>query len=144
MDLVRRRLPDCTGCTGLSVERRAELFVPEEERSTWSPWLSVRAVASGGGTELVGRFAPHPNVWTVYRICAGILAAVALVGGGLGWAQWSIGRPPWGLVALPVSAALGFALYLASLVGQRLSAHQMDQLRDCLEELLSDVERRPG
>ena len=66
MEKLRARLPECPNCTGVSVGRHAELFVPEEEQRVWSPWLSVTAEASeSSGAVVRGRFAPHPPIWTL-------------------------------------------------------------------------------
>jgi hypothetical protein len=139
MDHVRRKLPTCPHCTGVSVGRHAELFVPETERSTWSPWLSVTAEATETGTRVRGRFAPHPHVWTLYMFCVFALGFALFVGLSLGYAQYSLGLRPWALMAIPICGALGAALYMASLIGQRLSAHQMEDLHAALDELLSDL-----
>ena len=70
MDRLRDRLPECPRCTGVSVGRHAELFVPENERRVWSPWLSVTTESAQDGGSLVrGRFSPHPQVQVVYAIC---------------------------------------------------------------------------
>jgi len=68
---LRGRLSECPNCTGVSVGRHAELFVPQSERRVWSPWLSVTAEAARDGGSLVrGRFAPQPQVWTLYMFLA--------------------------------------------------------------------------
>ena len=43
MEKLREKLPECPNCTGVSVGRHAELFVPEDQQRVWSPWLSVTA-----------------------------------------------------------------------------------------------------
>lgn len=132
---IRGRLPDCPHCTGMSVGRHAELFVPESEKRVWSPWLSVTAHEHDGGTTLTGRFAPHPNIWTLYLFCGFGLGFALLVGTTWGYAQWATERTPWALLAVPAVVISGTALYLASQLGQRLGAEQMDRLRDALIEL---------
>ena len=136
MGVVRDRLPDCPHCTGMSVGRHAELFVPDAERRVWSPWLSVTAHERETGTVLSGRFAPHPSIWTLYLFCSFALGFALLVGTTWGYAQWATERTPWALMTVPIVFALGFLLYLASQVGQRLGADQMDHLQDALGELI--------
>ena len=136
MERVRERLPQCPHCTGVSVGRHAELFVPEDERRIWSPWLSVTADPLGGRSLLKGRFAPHPNVWTLYLFIAFGLGFALLVGTTWGYAQWATERTPWALASVPVIVILGLLLYGASQIGQRLGADQMDHLRDALDELV--------
>ena len=136
MEGLRDRLPNCPNCTGVSVGRHAELFVPEAEQRLWSPWLSVTADEAAGGTVLRGRFAPHPNVWTFYLFLAFGLGFALLVGTTWGYAQWATETTPWALIIVPLVMVLGIALYLASQIGQRLGSEQMIRLRAALEELI--------
>lgn len=136
MERVRERLPQCPHCTGVSVGRHAELFVPDAERRLWSPWLSVTADEHERGSLLRGRFAPHPNVWTFYLFLAFGLGFALLVGTTWGYAQWATGRPPWALAIVPTVFLLGALLYFASQVGQTLGGEQMDHLRSALDELV--------
>ena len=137
MELVRENLARCRQCTGVSVGRHAELFVPVAERRVWSPWLSVSTGERDGGSVLKGRFAPHPNAWSLYRFLAFGLGFALLVGLSWGYAQWVMGGPPWALLSLPAAVILGGLLYSVSVLGQRLGAEQMIQLRTALEKLLA-------
>lgn len=138
MQTLRDRLRDCPGCTGASIGNHAELFVPEAERRPWSPWLSV-TVEDGarGGSLLRGRFGPHPAVWTLYMFLAFGLGFALLVAAAWGYAQWAMDVTPWALYLVPVILALGVLLYAVSLVGQRLGAEQIDELRSTLEDLVA-------
>jgi hypothetical protein len=135
METMRDNLSRCPRCTGISLGRHAELFVPVDERRVWSPWLSVTAVEHGEGSILRGRFSPHPSVWTLYMFLAFGLGFALLVGLSWGYAQWAMERTPWALLSLPAAAILGGTLYGASVLGQSLGAEQMVQLRTALEEL---------
>jgi hypothetical protein len=137
MSRLRDRLPGCPHCTGVSVGRHAELFVPEGERRVWSPWLSVTAEeAREAGSLVRGRFAPHPHVWTLYMFLAFGLGFALLVGVTWGYAQWAMGETPWALLSLPLGLVLGSGLYLVSLIGQRLGAEQIEHLESALHELV--------
>ena len=138
MEQVRDRLSTCPDCTGVSVGRHAELFVADEVRRVWSPWLSITAERGSNGSVLRGRFAPHPGIWTLYLFLAFGLGFALLVGTTWGYAQWAIERSPWALLCVPLVLLFGSGLYLASIVGQRLGAEQMVELRAVLEELISD------
>ena len=141
MERLRANLPECPRCTGVSVGRHAEIFVPEEERRVWSPWLSVTADrAEDGGARLRGRFAPHPHVWTLYMFLSFALGFSLLVGVTWGYAQWAMDETPWALLSLPLGAVLGVALYLVSLVGQRLGGEQIEDLENALAELITSGE----
>lgn len=135
MTEIRNRLPDCPHCTGMSVGRHAELFVPDNERRVYSPWLSVTARDQNGGTTLTGRFAPHPSIWTLYLFCSFALGFALLVGTTWGYAQWATEKTPWALLTVPAVIGSGIALYLASQLGQRLGAEQMEDLRHAIQEL---------
>ena len=135
MERLRERLPGCSRCTGVSVGRHAELFVPARERRLWSPWLSVTVEKVAGGAVLKGRFAPHPSIWTLYLFLAFSLAFAVLIGVSWGYAQWALGHTPWALASLPGAILLGGALFSVSIIGQRMGAEQMTQLRAALEEL---------
>ena len=137
MEKLRDKLPECPNCTGVSVGRHAELFVPESEQRVWSPWLSVTAEsASDGGARVRGRFAPHPHVWTLYMFLSFALGFSLLVGVTWGYAQWAMDETPWALLCLPLGVVLGGGLYLVSLAGQRLGADQIEPLEDALVELI--------
>jgi len=137
MAKLREKLPECPRCTGVSVGRHAELFVPEDEQRVWSPWLSVTTEAApDGGARVRGRFAPHPHVWTLYMFLAFALGFSLLVGVTWGYAQWAMGQPPWALLCLPLGIVLGGALYLVSLAGQKLGHEQIEHLEEALVELL--------
>jgi hypothetical protein len=136
MDRVRANLEHCPRCTGVSVGRHAELFVPEADQRLWSPWLSVSTEERGSGSVLKGRFAPHPSIWTLYLFLTFALGFALLVGLSWGYAQWVMQSTPWALLTLPATVVLGGLLYLVSVIGQRLGAQQMDQLKAALEELI--------
>ena len=137
MEKLRERLPKCPKCTGVSVGRHAELFVPEGEQRVWSPWLSVTAEESEeGGAVVRGRFAPHPHVWTLYMFLSFALGFSLLVGVTWAYAQWAMDKTPWALLCLPLGIVLGGALYLVSLAGQKLGHEQIEHLEEALVELL--------
>lgn len=73
-----------------------------------------------------------------YLFLAFGLGFALLVGSTWGYAQWVIERTPWALLSIPLVLFLGGGLFLASIVGQRLGAEQMEHLRAALEKLISD------
>lgn len=143
MENLRRRLPESPRCTGMSVGLHAELFVPESERRVWSPWLSVTARETGQGTIVRGRFAPHPSIWTLYLFLAFGLGFALLVGLTWGYAQWAMESTPWALWSAVLIVTLASGLYGISLIGQRLGASQMMQLRIALDELVPEQSSPP-
>jgi hypothetical protein len=71
----------------------------------------------------------------------GFLSVMGLM---LGFVQWQSGMEAWGFWG----AYLGFpglgALYAVSATGQRLSAHQMESLRERIGELVEGLEPPSG
>jgi hypothetical protein len=101
--------------------------------------LSVTArAASGGGSHVKGRFSPHAHVWTLYMFLAFGIGFAALVGATWGYAQWAMEVAPWAWLSLPGCGALALGLYLVSLTGQRLGAHQIEHLEHALDQLISE------
>jgi hypothetical protein len=120
--------------------RCAELFVDDEDRHLWSPYLSVQAEpAPGGRTRLHGRFAPHPEVWTFFMFAYGVAWFAVLFGGALGYAQWASHEAAWGLWGVWVGLPMVAALHAVSELGQRLGHEQMVELRERLDGLVSPL-----
>ena len=143
MDRLRERLPDCPRCTGVSVGRHAELFVPDDRRRFFSPWLSVTADIDGDGSRVRGRFGPHPSLWTGYMLLFFALGCGVLLATTWGYAQWALSHPPQALWGAAVGVVLAALLYLVSFVGQRLGQDQMHDLHVGLETLLGDEAPKP-
>ena len=120
----------------MSAGRCAEFRVPEKERRFWSPYLSVQAQDTSDGCILRGRFAPRPEIWTMFMFVYFLMAFAILFGASFGYVQWTLGYSPWGFLAVPIGALVIVLLHAASLVGQRLSSDQTEQLRRQFDELL--------
>jgi hypothetical protein len=141
IEVMRGRLEDtdfqdCTRSKG----RCAEFFVPEKERRVWSPYLTVQLERLGRGSLLRGRFGPHPEVWTLFMFLSFALGFLAVLGLMLGFVQWQSDMPTWGFWGSYLGVPGLVGLYLVSTVGQRLSAHQMEELRARLDPLLEGLE----
>lgn len=116
--------------------RWAELYVPEDERRLWSPYLSVRIDEEQEGCTLFGRFGPHPEVWTFFMFLYLLVAFLVLFGGTLGYVQWASGEAAWGLWAVWVGVPFLALLHLASHAGARLGQAQMQRLQGELDRAL--------
>lgn len=125
--------------------RWAELYLPEGERRLWSPYLSIRLDEDEGGPEgactLIGRFAPHPEVWTFFMFLYFLVAFVALFGATLGYVQWASGEAAWGLWAVWIGVPVLLLVHAASAMGARLGFEQMLRLK---REMDGIVEGIPG
>ncbi|MEO0529639.1 MAG: hypothetical protein AAF266_03575 [Planctomycetota bacterium] len=113
--------------------------VAPEERRVWSPHLSIQVGDSEHGTELVGRFSPRPEIWTLVMMLYFAAAFVAIGGAVYGCVQWLLGSSPLALLLVPVALGAILGLHLTSLAGQQLSADQMKHLRDCFDRVLAEA-----
>lgn len=120
----------------LSAGKCADFCIDEDERRLWSPHLSVQIQESDGGSLLRGRFSPSPEIWTFVMFVYFLMVFVILFGISYGYVQWAISESPWGFFAVPLGLFVIVLLHTVSLVGQRLSADQSQQLRARLEEIL--------
>jgi hypothetical protein len=120
----------------------AMLSIPDEARHTWSPTLDVRVTEDPSGTYIFARVAPAPEVWTLFIFGYAATSAVALFGSVLGYSQWLLGDPAWGLAAIPAWFIICGALYAGSFVGRRLGSHQIHQIVAVVEASLG-IEGKP-
>ena len=119
VESARRRLEAALAAAtcplrGGRIGERIELTVPEAERHTWSPHLSVVFEEAGPSAVARGRFGPHPHLWTLFVAIYAHLAFVGLAG-----------------------AVYGGLVYLSAFLGQGLGADEMYRLRAFVEEALT-------
>lgn len=119
--------------------RWVELYVPEEERRIWSPYLSIRVDEEGAGSVLFGRFAPHPEVWTFFMFLYFLVAFLVLFGATLGYVQWVSDERAWGLWAVWIGVPFLALIHAASAVGARLGQEQMRRLKARLDGIIAEI-----
>jgi hypothetical protein len=126
-----------------------DFAVDASERRFWSPHLNVEVsnvevsdveVSDvDGGSQLFCRFSPRPEVWTmvmmIYFVATFFITGAAIYG----YVQWFLGQTPWSLALIPSAAVVVISLHVASLVGQSLSADQMEELRHRLDKTLASA-----
>ena len=78
--------------------------------------------------------------WTFYMFLSSVLAFIAIIGLILGFVQWQSGMDAWGFWGTFLGLPGLLVLYLISALGQRLSAHQMDELKGRLDPLLEGLD----
>ncbi len=144
MEILRERLSktDYRGCSR-SKGRCAYFFVAEEERTVWSPHLSVQVESRNPGSLLRGRFGPHPELWTLFMFLYTAVGFFTTIGLMLGFVQWQSGMDAWGLWGVWLGLPGLAILYAVSAAGQRISAHQMEELRARIEDLVVGLEANP-
>lgn len=120
-----------------------DLRVDPAERRAWSPHLGAQLTPVDDGVVLFARFSPRPEIWTFVMMLYFAAACLACAGGVWGWVQYTLGETPWALIAVPVGLTAIVILHIIGVVGQRLSADQMHDLRDRLDRVVAEVFQSP-
>lgn len=110
--------------------------IAREDQAFWSPHLSVQFSDTELGCQLLGRFSPRPEIWTLFMAidAAALIATFASL--IYAYVQWSLGDEPWAGLVAPAGLLIIGGLHVASLIGQRLSSSQMKLLRKRLDDTL--------
>lgn len=128
-ELLRARL-DAPGSLveGRMGKHHLHVQLVDEVRHRWSPTLDVSLRPTDDGTRLLGRFGPHPELWTLYLFLYAACAFVAVVAGCGVLAQLALDTPltaAWGLVGAGVAAG---AAWVSGRIGARWGHDQMVEL----------------
>ncbi len=115
--------------TGSVLKEHAFVQIPREKRSLLSPYLNLTLRRVDDRCYLLGRFSPHPHVWTGFMAIYGVLIFIGMCGLVYGWAQQTIGESSWTWWLFPASLAACAFVYGAAVIGQGLTAHEMYTLR---------------
>ena len=125
------------------------LRIPETRRAFWSPELDLtfeRLEPETGGPPASHRvrclFAPRPAVWTGFAFVFAVLGAAGGASALFGFAQLTLGQPPFALLGMPVALALAALTYALSFVGQGLALTQMYELRRALDVSVERAEEQ--
>ena len=137
IDSLKRALSDPdSGVEGHASRDSAQVNIPHEEASFWSPELQIRVDEVDGRARVRGRIGPHPHVWMLFT---GLHLAIGLSAtGGLmfGISQWILGVPPTALAAVPIGLALSGFVAGAAFIGQGLGAAHVYRLRAFVDQAL--------
>lgn len=110
------------------------LRIPIEDRHFWSPRLNISLEAvETGKTHVNGTFGPNANMWSSYLYGYLFIGSVALFSGLLGACQLALGMSAWGMWIFTAMLVIGFGMFLAALVGQRLASPQSEVLQRIYE-----------
>ena len=77
--------------------------VDPAKRRFWSPHLNVQVNELESGSQLYCRFAPRPEVWTMFMFIYFLAAFLASAAAIYGYVQWFMGDWPWALVIIPIA-----------------------------------------
>lgn len=138
---IRRQLEAPAGhVRGRVFPRTALLTLTEERRHFWTPHLDLQlSPAAGGGTQLTGTFAPHPQLWATF-VATQLLFGVLSVGLAIYVLNlWYLGQELRTATIVLAAALLGGGLsYGTAYIGQGLGSEQMYELRSFLDAALRD------
>ena len=104
------------------------LVIPPKRRHFWSPWLNIEVIDHNGCASVKGRFSPNPSVWTGFMLTYLAMGTLVLFAALFGLSQWMMNKPPNALPLAAVPLLITVALYIASLIGQRMAQAQMNEL----------------
>ncbi len=140
LEALAEVLPDDLHCEGTVLRGHAIVRIVPAHRHFWSPQLELDAQLPDPTDEyapaeprLLGRFAPHPHVWTLFMAIYGLIAIGGTAGAMWGLSQWTLGLSPWALWAVPAAIFLAAFVYGAVFIGQGLGAEQMYELRSVVD-----------
>ncbi|MCB9665350.1 MAG: hypothetical protein H6732_14660 [Alphaproteobacteria bacterium] len=119
--------PACT-CRGRFARNHLHVEVGPERRHFWSPTLDVTLRRTDEGTLLLGRFGPHPDVWTMYVFLYATWAFFAVVALCWAMAQAVLEEPPTALLVVLGAGVLAGLTWLSGRVGAALGHDQMEDL----------------
>lgn len=113
------------------------LRIPEQDRHFWSPRLTLHLDQDQDGkTCIEGIYGPNANVWSLFLYSYLITGSLALFSGILGYVQWKLDRPAWGLWVFGVMLAAMAGLYVLAQFGQKLGAAQTFRLHQIYESAM--------
>ncbi len=126
---------------GQVLKQHAFVQLPREKRSFLSPYLNLSLRKEENGQVLVGRFSPHPHVWTGFMAIYGVLAFGGMAGLVYGWAQSLIGESAQMMWAAPISMAMIAFVYGAAVIGQGLTSDEMYTLRKVVDRAVENCDK---
>lgn len=141
------------GLRGRRVGNHLSLTLDRPAKPFWSPWLTIEVergtgppqdADAAGRARVHARFHPHPSIWTAFMLTYIALATIALFALSFGISQVVLDQPPVALWLVPVCLGAAAAMYASALVGQRLAADQMHELKQAVEHALAHRADAPG
>lgn len=126
-------------CDGGVSGRHVNLMICDNERHTFSPWISLELQEDERGTRLRGWFGPHPHLWTGFVALWAAQVFVAIGGTVYGFGQTVIGEAPWGFAVTGLCAVGLAASCTVNLLGQRFGARQMAITRAFVDQITAQL-----
>lgn len=113
--------------------------IEQADQRFWSPHLSVQVSPTETGSQLHCRFAPRPEVWTMFMAIYFVVLILMFAASIYAYVQWWMGDATWALLMVPIGIGLITTLHVASQIGQGLSSDQMELLRGRLNQTLTAI-----
>lgn len=128
-----------TTVRGRAIPGFATITLPPDERTLWSPQLTLMygPAEDPQKTLIRGLFGPAPGIWTFFMflyIGLGFIGMCLLI---YGLVLRTLGEAANVLWIVPLCLAAIMGLWLVARTGQRLARHQMHVLRDFTTQTLS-------
>lgn len=114
----------------------ALITICENKRHFWSPWMHLEVRSADPVRHIVGRFSPHPSIWTGFifsYLAIGVLMFFAMM---FGVSQQLSKQSPWAYYVIPIGLVIALVLWFASKAGQKLAHDEMAQMKSKLEQSL--------
>jgi hypothetical protein len=109
-------------------------------RQLWSPWLTLHLVPSGTEsrprTQVIGRYSPHPTLWTAMSAAYLALAIVGFFSTVTAYSEWTHDEPLSGIGGAILCAFGAFSLWASAQMGKHLASGQMGELQSRIEAVL--------
>ena len=109
------------------------------DRRFWSPHLSIHVSPTETGSQLHCRFAPRPEIWTMFMAFYFVVLILMFGATIYAYVQWWMGDTVWALLMIPIGCLVIASLHLVSQIGQSLSSDQMELLRNRLDQTLATI-----
>ena len=112
------------------------LRIKKENQHYWSPQLNLIFEDDDTGCLILGRYEPHPNVWTLFLLLYLAIAILILFISILGLTRINLGMEAKILWILPVLGVMALGMYLVSQIGQKLGAEETFDIHHFVETSL--------
>ncbi|MEM8999842.1 MAG: GTP-binding protein [Bacteroidota bacterium] len=125
----------------MSLDEHIYLKFDAEHRSFWSPQLHLELISLKTGTTTVkGVFGPNPILWTFFMFLHFGVATMFVILGIWGYSKYSLGHDTTFIMGgMFFLVTLWFILYLSGSIGKTKNKDQMHQLRNYLDDIISEL-----
>ncbi|AWX43951.1 hypothetical protein HME9304_00949 [Flagellimonas maritima] len=116
----------------------------KKDTTFWSPQLHLELTSFEKGiSHIHGVFGPNPTLWTFFMFLHFGIGTLFVILGVFAYSNYSLGHDItlW-MVVMSFLVLIWFALYAFGRLGKSKGRPQMKQLKDYLQELISDFDKR--